>query len=96
MLEKLTESAAAQQRIANSWIELATPMLDQLGTNGIGIERLAVRPVRCHGVDRVSEHDDSRREGNTITRQPIRVASPIPVFVMMPYGWHYIAKLRHF
>ena len=50
----------------------------------LGAERVAIRPLRSHGVVGVTYGHDLRHERNLIPGQPLGVPPPIPTLVMVP------------
>lgn len=72
-----------QQRVADMWVELLASQFYQFSPNFDFREGFAIGPVGSHGVNRIREHDDSRPERYVATFKSIRIASTVPVLVMM-------------
>src|SRR5207245_9182165 len=65
-------------------VELATGILPYLVHDSLKRQRLSVRPLRGHGVERIGEHDDPVADRIVLTGNSIRIPAAVEVLVMIP------------
>src|ERR1700738_1458361 len=66
----------------NLWIKLRASTVLQLSSSLLERDRLAVWASRNHGVKRIDHRDNTGANRDIFPDQPVRVALPIPTFVM--------------
>lgn len=57
-------------------------------------KRLSVRAVGEHGVDRVAQHDDARREGDRLPPEPVGVSATVEALVVMAHAADHLVGER--
>ena len=65
-------------------IELAAGVGRELRDDAVERPSQPIRPVVDHRVERIDEADDARPDRDLLALQPIRIARPVPAFVVVP------------
>ncbi len=86
---------AAQQSIANIWIELRPTIFQKLFSHDIRAQCLTIGTIRCHSIDCVCKHDDTRTNRNRSTCKPIRISCTVIILVVMSHSWNNVCQLSH-
>src|SRR6266542_1527948 len=79
---------AAQPPLANTErlhglrVELAAPLGEDLVGRVLPGQRLSIRPVARHRVQRVGKREDARTQRDLLPRDTVRVAGPVPALVV--------------
>ena len=72
----------AQEQVQVLRVEVPAPLLAHEG-DGVGhLERRLVGPLAGEGVEDIGDGDDPSFDGDGIADQSVRVAAPVPAFVM--------------
>src|SRR5579884_2535226 len=78
----------AQCGLHYGWIKLFTGAACQFGARLFFAPASLVGPVCCHRLIRLRHANNTRRQGNVLSAEAIRVAGTIPVFMMVRHRWH--------
>ncbi len=80
----MTQAAENQQERSNHWrIELGATATHQLLCRIRDGHRLPVRAIIGHCVEGIDDEDDSRPDRDVLSREAIRIAGSVEVFVMV-------------
>src|SRR5579885_817549 len=77
-----------QRGLHDGRIELFSGAARQFGARLFFAPASLVGPVCCHRLICLRNANNTRRQGNVLSTEAIRVAGAIPVFMMVRHRWH--------
>ena len=82
--EDLRPEIRTEQLVDHRRIELLTAASNELVADYLLAQRIPVRTLRGHSIERICQHDNARCERDIFTREAIWIAGSVPVLVVMP------------